>query len=93
MATKIEDQNLNFGDWTNMSKDWVTKSRTMATTIRDASLAPMLNMAENNEAAASMMRPWIEMTRSAHDKMLDLYESNSHQMIDRTADVFKNTKL
>jgi lysophospholipase L1-like esterase len=71
-------------DMVSATKQFVTNTRTWATTVRDASWAPFISMVEQNEHMASTFRPWIDMTRTAHDRWLDLYETQTHEMIDRT---------
>ncbi|MCP3893155.1 MAG: hypothetical protein GY706_00775 [Bacteroides sp.] len=56
----------------------------MAITMRDAAWAPWLTAIEKNDPIASMVRPWLDMTRTAHDKWLDLYENQAHTMIERS---------
>jgi hypothetical protein len=69
------------------TKQFVTNTRTWATTMRDATWAPWLSMVEHNDTLAQSVRPWVDMTRTAHDRWLDLYETQSHEMIDRTYDM------
>ena len=71
-------------DIINATKQFVSNTRTWATTMRDATWAPWLSMVEQNESLATTVRPWVDMTRTAHGRWLDLYETQSHEMIDRT---------
>ena len=74
-------------DMVKAGKQFVTNTRTWATTVRDTAWAPMLTALDHNEALATTMKPVVEMTRTAHDRWLELYESQSHEMIDRTYDM------
>ena len=82
-----KDKTNGTNDLIAATKQFVTNTRTWATTMRDATWAPWLSMVEHNESLATTVRPWVEMTRSAHDRWLDLYETQSHEMIDRTYDM------
>ena len=74
-------------EFINASKQFVTNTRTWATTMRDATWAPWLSMVEQNESVATTVRPWLDMTRTAHDHLLEMYETQSHEMIERSYDM------
>ena len=65
------------------SKGLVTQSRTWATTVREAMWEPWRNAGQDNQMMAVMVDPWLNMTRAAHDRWLDMYETQAHEMIDR----------
>jgi hypothetical protein len=71
-------------DMVAASKTYVTQTRSFATTVREAWLAPWQGMAAGNEIVTMMVEPWVAMTRATHDRMLEAFETQSHQMIDRT---------
>ncbi len=91
MTTKDKTQNIGL-DMHQASKDLVTNTRTWATQMRDASWAPLQQVAATNDALANTVMPWMEMTRTAHDKWLDLYETGTHEMIDRTFTLVDRTR-
>ena len=66
------------------SKRFVTESRSWAVTLREAWLAPWEKTSETNELASMMVTPWVQATRMTHDKMLEVFETQSHQALDRT---------
>ena len=66
------------------SKGLVTQSRTWATTVREAMWEPWLHAGQDNQMMSVMVDPWLEMTRAAHDRWLDVYETQAHEMIDRS---------
>ena len=85
-------QTTNANEFAAISKDLVTKSRHWATTVRDMTWQPWLGLIERNEPVASMWRPVWDMTRTAHDRWLELYETQAHEMIDRSFDMFDRFK-
>ena len=85
-----KDKTTGTYDMLAAQKQFVTNTRTWATTMRDATWAPWLSVVEQNDTLANSVRPFVEMTRTAHDRWLDLYETQSHEMIDRTADMMKH---
>jgi hypothetical protein len=67
-----------------ISKDMVTVTKDFTVAAREGVLGPMMGMFGHAEPVATGMRPWLDMTRSAHDQWLKYWESQSHAVIDRT---------
>ena len=77
-------------DVVEASKTFVTQTRTLATTMREAAWAPWIGAIEENEVATMWFTPWVNMTRVAHDRWLDMYETNAHTIIERSNDVLRH---
>jgi hypothetical protein len=89
MTTKQERKNeMTHDNIIQASKQWVTQTRTWATTLREAMLTPWEGIYRENEITNVMFTPWLTMTRAAHDRWLDMYETQAHQMIERTHTMF-----
>lgn len=88
--TKQEKQVIHSqSEMIEATKGLVTQSRTWAISMREAMLAPWSGATESNEIASMMMTPWLSMTRMAHDRWLDIYETQTTEMIERTASFMK----
>ena len=72
------------------SKTFVTQTRTLAHTLREAMWAPWIGAVEENEVATMWVTPWVNMTRAAHDRWLDMYETNVHSIIERSQEIVKH---
>lgn len=70
-------------DVVEASKTLVSQTKTWATTVREAWLTPLTN-GNGNQLTSMMVEPWVAMTRATHEQWLNMYESQSHEMIDRS---------
>ena len=70
--------------WAKAAKDMVTQSKSWATTCRGMTMGPWQGLFATNETLAAAARPWFETTSAAHDQMLDMWERQTHAMIDAT---------
>jgi hypothetical protein len=71
-------------NWTRTAKEMVSQSRKWAETARGMTLGPWQGMFASNDSLAAAVRPWFEMTHAAHDRWLDLWETQTHAAIDAT---------
>ena len=74
------------------SKRYVTETKSWATQVREAWLAPWERVTAGNEVATTMVEPWIAMTRLAHDRVLDTFEAQSHELLDRTQQLVRQAQ-
>lgn len=69
---------------TTMFKEAVSAGREWNVAMREASIDPWLKLFAWNQPALALIEPWVEMTRQAHDRWLECWESQSHEFIDKT---------
>ena len=90
MTTKQETKHtVNHLDMIHVTKDFVSQSRTWATNVREAILSPWIGFYGENEITSSLFIPWVNMTRAAHDRWLDMYETQTNEVLDRGSEWFK----
>lgn len=70
--------------FTMMIREAVTAGKEWTVAMREASIDPMLKLFAWNQPMIAILEPWVEMTRQAHDRWLECWESQSHDIIDRT---------
>ena len=72
----------------NASKQWVSQTRNWATTMREAMLTPWEGFYRENEITNMMFGPWVSMTRVAHDRWLDMFETQVNEVLERSNTMF-----
>lgn len=90
MTNKQEKKTvMAHNDMTDVSKHWVNQTRTWATSMREAFLTPWEGIYREHEVTNMMFGPWINMTRAAHDRWLDMFETQTTEMIERSTTIMK----
>lgn len=87
--TKKQTNELAEG-WAQAAKEMVSQSRKWAETYRGMTMGPMQGVFATNDTFAAAARPWFEMTYAAHDRWLDMWESQTHAAIDATCRLTEN---
>lgn len=83
MATK-KTMTLNNDGMATLAKEAVSAGREWSVAMREAAFSPMLKMFAWNQPVSNLIEPWVEMTRQAHDRWLECWESQNHEIIDQT---------
>ncbi len=76
--------------WAKAAKEMVSQSKSWAVTSRDLVMGPWQGMMSSNETMAAAARPWFDMTTEAHDRWLQMWESQAHAAIDVTLEMAQN---
>lgn len=66
-----------------LAKEAVSAGREWGVAMREAALNPMVKLFTWNPPMTAMMEPWVEMTRQAHDRWLECWEAQNHELIDQ----------
>ncbi len=69
-------------NWAETMKELVSQSKEQALTLRGLTLGPGQGLFESNDTMAAAARPWFEMTRTTHDRWLEIWEGQSNAAID-----------
>lgn len=90
MTNKQEKKTeMAHNDMIDASKHWVNQTRTWATSVREAFLTPWEGFYKENEMTNMVFSPWVNMTRVAHERWLDMYETQTTEIIERSTTVMK----
>jgi len=83
---------LNDNDMIAMAKDAVRAGREWHVAVREVNMSSMVHLMKWNPQMSSMMEPWLEMTRSADDYLLDVWEAQTQSMIDSSAHIIEQVE-
>ncbi len=91
MAEKEKENNVfDINKITETSKEMVTTTTELMTTMNNVAWAPWIGLAEKSNSVAALSLPWLDVNRYLPTLFLNRYALHANKMIEYSCGVTKN---